>query len=99
MFEVGDFKRETLFFQNTECEFYPCISGIDPKDFNCKFCYCPLYYLPIDCEGTYTLGIGESLPSLKDCSNCKIPHNGEDGLKHVLRKIEEFNKICKNNKY
>ena len=35
------------FFTNRECEFFPCHAGIDPDEFNCLFCYCPLYALGI----------------------------------------------------
>ena len=33
------------FFQNSECEYFPCHKGADPKTFSCLFCYCPLYAL------------------------------------------------------
>ena len=31
------------FFQNRECEYFPCHPGADPETFSCLFCYCPLY--------------------------------------------------------
>ena len=31
------------FFQHTACEFFPCHETAHPEDFNCLFCYCPLY--------------------------------------------------------
>ena len=33
------------FFQNRECKYFPCHKGIDEEEFNCLFCYCPLYAL------------------------------------------------------
>ena len=33
------------FFSNKECEYFPCHQGADPENFNCLFCYCPLYAL------------------------------------------------------
>ena len=33
------------FFQHTQCEFFPCHKTAKPEDFNCLFCYCPLYAL------------------------------------------------------
>ena len=33
------------FFQNKKCEYFPCHKGIPEEDFNCLFCYCPLYTL------------------------------------------------------
>ena len=29
------------FFENKECQYYPCHKGIE--NMNCLFCYCPLY--------------------------------------------------------
>ena len=29
------------FFENKECKYFPCHEGLE--DFNCLFCYCPLY--------------------------------------------------------
>lgn len=55
------------FFENKECEFYPCHKGL--KETNCLFCYCPLYRLT-DCGGNYK--ILES--GVKDCSGCTFPH-------------------------
>lgn len=55
------------FFQNKECEFFPC-HGI--ADQNCLFCYCPLYYQGKECGGNYYI-----LPNgIKDCSNCTKNH-------------------------
>ena len=33
------------FFQNKECEYFPCHAGADKESFSCLFCYCPLYCL------------------------------------------------------
>ena len=37
------------FFQNTNCEYFPCHATKHPEDFNCLFCYCPLYALGRGC--------------------------------------------------
>ncbi len=37
------------FFQNKECEYFPCHKGVKEEDFNCLFCYCPLYTLGKHC--------------------------------------------------
>ncbi|MGN0614385.1 MAG: cysteine-rich small domain-containing protein [Porcipelethomonas sp.] len=60
------------FFINEKCEFFPCHKNISPDDFNCLFCYCPLYTL--DCGGNYK--ILEN--GIKDCSGCNIPHKKEN---------------------
>ena len=57
-------------FSNAECEFYPCHKGADPGDFNCLFCYCPLYALGDGCGG----GFGYTALGVKDCSACTLPH-------------------------
>ena len=31
------------FFQNRQCEYFPCHEVEKEEDFNCLFCYCPLY--------------------------------------------------------
>ena len=31
------------FFQNTQCEYFPCHKTDKPEDFNCIFCYCLIF--------------------------------------------------------
>lgn len=54
--------------QNRACEYFPCHKGADEGQFNCLFCYCPLYFLK-DCGGS---------PGwralVKDCTGCALPH-------------------------
>ena len=59
------------FFQNRHCEYFPCHQGFDEADFNCLFCYCPLYALGRKCGGNcrYTP------QGAKDCSACAFPHH------------------------
>lgn len=40
------------FFQHTQCEFFPCHKTAKPEDFNCLFCYCPLYALATSAAAT-----------------------------------------------
>ena len=42
------------FFQNRECEYFPCHPNADPETFSCLFCYCPLYALGDKCGGNFT---------------------------------------------
>ena len=59
------------FFSHKECEFFPCHKGADPDNFNCLFCYCPLYALGRECGGNFRyLETG-----IKDCTNCLLPHS------------------------
>ena len=36
-------ERHYAFFQNTDCEYFPCHKTAHPERFNCLFCYCPLH--------------------------------------------------------
>ena len=62
------------FFQNRECEYFPCHQGAHPETFNCLFCYCPLYALGDQCGG----GFRYLSNGIKDCSNCLKPHRREN---------------------
>lgn len=63
-------------FTNIKCEFYPChdTKKFKNKEFNCLFCYCPLQYL--ECPGPYIVFKDKDGIIRKDCSNCKLPHDG-----------------------
>lgn len=58
------------FFQNRDCEYFPCHAHADPQKFNCLFCYCPLYALGDRCGGNFTY----TKDGIKDCSACLFPH-------------------------
>ena len=62
------------FFQNKECEYFPCHKCADTETFNCLFCYCPLYALGENCGGNFTY----TADGIKDCSACLIPHRKEN---------------------
>ena len=38
--------KHFAFYTNKECEYYPCHPVPEGTEFNCLFCYCPLYMLP-----------------------------------------------------
>ncbi|MBQ7858556.1 MAG: cysteine-rich small domain-containing protein [Faecalibacterium sp.] len=62
--------KHYAFYTNRACEFFPCHPGADPQNFNCLFCYCPLYPLGSGCGGNFIM-----LPNgTKDCSQCMFPH-------------------------
>ena len=68
-------------FSNTECEYFPCHKGVG-ENFNCLFCYCPLYALGEKCGGNF-----EYLPNgVKSCMKCAIPHS-EKGYDYIMSKI------------
>ena len=63
--------RHYAFFQNRECEFFPCHPTDRPEAFNCLFCFCPLYHT--DCGGNCVFRDG-----VKDCSACTYPHDPDN---------------------
>ena len=67
-------KKEYSYFSHCNCEYFPCHEGANPDNFNCLFCYCPLYVLGDRCGGNFTY-----LPNgNKDCSRCLYPHLREN---------------------
>ena len=75
------------FFSNQACEYYPCHPVPEGTEFNCLFCYCPLYMLGPDCGGKFTyLENG-----CKDCSGCVRPHLRENygEIVQCYQKIQE----------
>jgi len=78
------------FFQNRECEYFPCHMVKDDKEFNCLFCYCPLYALQGECGGDFTY----TQKGVKNCTGCVKPHTLE-GYDHVQAHIKEIIEISK----
>lgn len=66
--------KNFAYFSHTTCEYFPCHNNADSANFNCLFCYCPLYTLGDKCGGNYV--IMEN--GIKDCSRCLFPHNKEN---------------------
>ena len=81
-------ERHYAFFQNRECEFFPCHKGADEANFNCLFCYCPLYALGRRCGGNFCY----TESGVKDCSNCRFPHRREnyDRINERFQEIVEL---------
>ena len=78
------------FFQNRECEYFPCHRGVEEQNFNCLFCYCPLYCLGDRCGGSFTyLSNG-----IKDCSTCTKPHRRENYDK-IMEKMTQVMEMAK----
>jgi len=70
------------FYANRACEYFPCHEGADPENFNCLFCYCPLYLLGDRCGGNFRF----TDAGIKDCSNCLVPHQ-RDSYGHITEKF------------
>ena len=62
------------YFQNRECAYFPCHKDANPDNFNCLFCYCPLYALGDQCGGSFSY----TEKGIKDCSRCLFPHRAEN---------------------
>lgn len=84
-------KNNYSYYKNTECEYFPCHQNAG-EDFNCMFCYCPLYPLGDDCGGNFEYIDGK----IKNCSNCLIPHS-EKGYEHISKKLCLVSEMAKNN--
>lgn len=75
-------KNNYSFFKNTECEYFPCHKVGDSEDYNCLFCYCPLYKFE-DCGGNFSF----TEDGVKDCSQCLLPHN-PDNYELIISKLK-----------
>ena len=80
-------KNSYKFYSNKECAFFPCHPGVPEEEFNCLFCYCPLYFLGEKCGGGFKKA-GSKEYAVKDCSACLITHKPE-GYDFVMAKIAE----------
>lgn len=82
------------FFQNRECEFFPCHEVQDKAAFNCLFCYCPLY-LDDNCIGSPEYIITGRGQRIKDCSSCLVVHSPEmyDKVIAHLRRQDEIIRV------
>ena len=78
------------FFQNTKCEYFPCHKCGNQENFNCLFCYCPLYALGENCGGNFTY----TEQGIKDCSGCLRPHR-KDAFDSIMEKMGDVMELAK----
>ena len=78
------------FFAHTKCEYFPCHPGAAPEQFNCLFCYCPLYALGSKCGGQFTY----TADGTKDCTACLLPHRPE-GYDRIMERWPDILSITK----
>ena len=78
------------FFSNTKCEYFPCHKTNDPENFNCLFCYCPLYALKDKCGGNFRY----TEKGIMDCTNCTLPHQRKN-YDYIIGKFKEIVEITK----
>jgi precorrin-2/cobalt-factor-2 C20-methyltransferase len=67
-------KNSYRFFENKECEYYPCHENIETM--NCMFCYCAMYRFE-KCLGTPEFK-EKNGKKIKVCKNCVYPHIPEN---------------------
>lgn len=79
------------FYCNRECEFFPCHEIDDPDNFNCLFCYCPLYALGSKCGGAFRY----TDSGIKVCTDCSFPHIREN-YPMILARFSEIAAIAAN---
>ena len=95
--KMNDFKMpETENFKlfcNRDCEYFPCHEVENKEEFNCLFCYCPLYALGSECGGNFVY----TEEGVKDCSNCTIVHV-EGGFDHVMERSKLLVELAKKNR-
>ena len=84
--------KHYAFFQNRECEYFPCHAGVPEEDFNCLFCYCPLYTLGERCGGQFTY----TERGIKSCVGCAFPHVREH-YDAVLARFPELAELARRN--
>ena len=82
--------KHYAFFSNKECEYFPCHKTNDPDNFNCLFCYCPLYALKDKCGGNFRY----TDKGIKDCTNCTLPHR-RDNYDYIIGKFKDIINITK----
>lgn len=79
--------KKCSYFSHQECEYFPCHPGADPEDFNCLFCWCPLYLLGPRCGGNFVI----HPDGRKDCTGCLYPHRREN-YGEIVRRYSEIEK-------
>lgn len=88
--ENQDWKEKKYsFFSHKECEYFPCHKTNDPENFNCLFCYCPLYALGDRCGGNFHY----TEKGVKDCTNCLLPHKRES-YPYITGKYQEIKELA-----
>ena len=81
------------FFQHKACEFFPCHETEDKENFNCLFCYCPLYALGENCGGNFEM----TDFGFKDCSGCMLPHK-RNNYDYICSRFQDIVELTKKNK-
>ena len=79
-------------FSHKKCKYYPCHKNADMENFNCLFCYCPLYALGGSCGGNFHY----TEQGVKDCSDCLLPHE-KGGFQYIMDNFPRIIEMMKKN--
>lgn len=82
-------EKNYKFVQNLKCENFPCHKSPEKENFNCLFCFCPLYCLGEKCDGNFFF----TEKGIKSCKNCSFPHKKENYDKITARFKEIVEKM------
>ena len=74
------------FFSNRACKYFPCHAQPGQDEFNCLFCYCPLYALDAICGGDFKYND----KGVKLCMDCHLPHIPEY-YDLIISKLKQLN--------
>ena len=85
--------KEYSFVCHKTCEYFPCHKTEDKDNFNCLFCYCPLYALGDACGGNFRF----TEKGVKDCTNCLLPHVRKN-YGYVTGKYSEIMEVAGKNR-
>ena len=85
---MSESEKKAWFYRNSECEYFPCHKTDDSENFNCLFCYCPLYTLGENCGG----GCRFTDEGIKDCSQCLMPHK-RDSVHMIAKRFKDINAV------
>ena len=79
------------YYKNEKCIYFPC-HKTESENFNCMFCFCPLYALGDKCGGNFKYIEG----GIKDCSDCLLPHS-DGGYAYICSKFDALSELAKKN--
>lgn len=82
--------KEYSFFNHKKCEYFPCHKTDNTEEFNCLFCYCPLYALKDKCGGNFSY----TEKGIKDCSKCSVPHI-KNNYGYIMERFNDLVEITK----
>lgn len=85
-------EKHYSFCQNRACEFFPCHPEVPEAEFNCLFCYCPLYALGDQCGGNFTF----TANGTKDCTACTLPHR-KNSYGYVIHRFDALVQMMRQN--